>query len=121
MKIILQRLWELRLDWDDVVPEHIRQAWDRWRSELLGLSTCAIPRCYFPREKTIVSMQIHGFSDASENAYAGVVYLRLVDSCSQVHVSLVMALVLARLIKEVYNVPLSNVYAWTDSTVVLSW
>ena len=42
MKIILQRLWELRLDWDDVVPEHIRQAWDRWRSELLGLSTSSI-------------------------------------------------------------------------------
>ena len=89
-------------------------------------------------------MQIHGFSDVSENAYAGVVYLRLVDSCDQVHVSLVMsktkvapikrlsisclelcgAVVLTQLIqhvKNIYNVPLSDVYAWTDSTVVLGW
>ena len=36
-------------------------------------------------------MQLHGFSDASEEAYAGVVYLRLVDSIGRVHTAIVMS------------------------------
>ena len=36
-------------------------------------------------------MQLHGFSDASKSAYAGVVYLRMVDTEGRVHVSLVMS------------------------------
>ena len=144
MKILLQRLWELRVEWDDSVPKEIQDVWMRWRSELSALSSKCIPRCYFPREANISSIQAHGFSDASENAYAGVVYLRMVDSVGNVHTSLVMsktkvspikrlsipqlelcgAQVLARLlqhVKEVLQLPLSDVFAWTDSTIVLSW
>lgn len=36
-------------------------------------------------------MQLHGFSDASERAYAGVVYLRMHDSEGHVLVALVMS------------------------------
>ena len=36
-------------------------------------------------------MQLHGFSDASESAYAGAVYLQMVDTDGTAHVSLVMA------------------------------
>ena len=89
-------------------------------------------------------MQLHGFSDTSEYAYAGVVYLRMVDTSNIVHVSLVMAKtrvapikrltvprlelcganLLASLLghtKGVFAIPSAHVYAWTDSTVVLSW
>ena len=108
------------------------------------LSDHYIPRCYYPREANIVSTQLHGFSDASEKAYSGVVYLRMEDSNGMVHTSLVAsktrvapikrvtiprlelngALILAQLLfhcKEVLDLPLGSVYAWTDSTIVLAW
>ena len=91
MKILLQRLWEIKLDWDDPIPEHIYQDWFQWRSELPLLMTVRIPRCYSPSKETIVSTQLHGFSDASEEAYAGVVYLRIEYSTKRVHTSLVIS------------------------------
>ena len=144
MKILLQRLWEQGVDWDDSVPGEIEDSWRRWRLELPLLATKGIPRCYFPKEVTVCSMQLHGFSDASENAYAGVVYLRITDSTDCVYTTLVAsktkvspikrlsisrlelcgAQVLAQLlshVKEALQLPLSDVFAWTDSTVVLSW
>ena len=144
MKILLQRVWEERVGWDDPVPEELQRIWRQWRSELPSLTSKGVPRCYFPKNAQIVSIQIHGFSDASEDAYAGVVYLRLVDSKGAVHTSLVVsktkvcpikrlsiprlelcgAQVLARLlhrVREIFQVPLTEVYAWSDSTIVLSW
>ena len=45
----------------------------------------------FPREVEGSSKQLHGFGDASESAYAEVVYLRAVHQNGLVHVSLIMA------------------------------
>ena len=39
------------------------------------MSEISIPRCYFSLEHSIVSQQLHGFSDAPVRAYAAVVYL----------------------------------------------
>ena len=33
MKILLQRVWELHLDWDEMVPIEIQSIWMQWRSE----------------------------------------------------------------------------------------
>ena len=91
MKILLQRLWEIKLDWDDPVPDKVHQIWSQWRSELPLLTTMHVPRCYFSSKNAIVSTQLHGFSDASEDAYGGVVYLRVEDSTKKVHTALVIA------------------------------
>jgi hypothetical protein len=91
MKILLRRLWEIKLDWDYPIPEHIYQDWSQWRNALPLLMTVRIPRCYSPSKETIVSTQLHGFSDASEEAYAGVVYLRIEYSTKRVHTSLVIS------------------------------
>ena len=112
IKILLQQLWELKVGWDDLIPQQVHDAWLQWRSELKLLSSKHIPRCYYPRGIHIASRSLQGFCDASENAYAGVVYLRTVDSdwsCVLYHV------------KEVFGIPPSDVYAWTDSTIVLNW
>ena len=70
----------MKIGWDDPVSDEIHVVWKHWRSELEMLSTKHIPRCYYPKDARIVSTQIHGFSDASEAAYAGIVYLRMTDS-----------------------------------------
>ena len=75
VKILLQQLWELKVDWDDPVPETIH-IWMQWRSELNLFTTKHIPRCYFLKTTTITSTELHGFSDVSERAYVAVVYLR---------------------------------------------
>ena len=116
----------------------------QWRSELHLLSKRHIPRCYFPKDAHISTMQLHGFSDASESAYAGVVYLRMVDTEGRVHVPLVMsktkvapfkrltiprlelcgAHLLAQILhhtQELFHITPDSIFAWTDSTIVLGW
>ena len=144
VKILMQRLWELKIDWDDPLPAEIHAVWSQWRTELKCLSGKHIPRCYYPDGVNVVAVELHGFSDPSENAYSAVVYLRLTDSVGEVHTSIVMSktkvapikrLTIPRLelcgahllsqllyhIQQVFNIPLNCIYAWTDSTIVLNW
>ena len=143
-KILLQRCWEQKLNWDDPVPSAIHDAWYNWRSELHLLTEKCVPRCYFDTSSQIISFELHGFCDASEYAYAAVVYLRMTDSHGNVEVTLVTsktkvapikrltiprlelcgAYLLAHLLHhvcQVLEIPLSHVCAWTDSTIVLNW
>ena len=119
-------------------------AWRRWRLELQLLSDKTLSRCYFRDDPHECQTQLHGFSDASEVAYAAVVYLRIQDPKGAVYVSLVMAktrvaplkkltiprlelcgaLLLAQImshIQIVLEISPHDVHAWTDSTVVLAW
>ena len=144
LKILMQRLWEEKLGWDDAVPLCILEVWEKWRKELPMLNDHLIPRCYYPRDTKVKTIQLHGFCDASESAYAAVTYLRVTDIKDTVTTSLVIAktkvspikrltiprlelcgaVLLARLIGHVGNIlqiPHSNIHAWTDSLVVLSW
>ena len=126
------------------MPSTIKDAWLQWRSELPLLTSKHIPRCYFDKESRIISTELHGFCDASEQAYAAVIYLRMVDSSGAVQTSLVIsktkvapikrltiprlelcgAYLLAQLlyhVQQIFQLPLNCIYAWTDSTIVLGW
>ena len=144
VKILLQQLWELKVGWDDTVPPQIHDDWLQWRAELDLLSRKLIPRYYFSKSIDVASIQLHGFCDASEKAYAGVIYLRMTGSDGSVEVSLVCsktkvapikrltiphlelcgAHLLSQLLHHVQGVlriPSTNIFAWTDSTIVLNW
>ena len=81
MKILLERLWERNLKWDESVPENMERSWENWYmyKVLPQVRNHTIPRSYFPKDMEVVSIQSKGFCDASEVAYSGVVYLRVVD------------------------------------------
>ena len=144
MKILLQKVWELRIGWDKAITTEIQDVWHKWRYELPSLSQRQIPHCYFPPEFHAISTQLHDFCDASKDAYAGVVYLRFTDDNNNVHISLVASktkvspikrLTIPRLelcgahllsklfchVQEVLSIPLCDVFGWTDSTIVLHW
>ena len=72
-KILLQHLWEERLQWDDPVPDSILAVWSRWKDELPLLSSHHIPRYYFNKNTSIT--KLHGFSDHHSWRMLQVVYL----------------------------------------------
>ena len=116
-----------------------RSLWKSILDELKTLDSNRIPRCYFTFKP--VDVQLHGFSDASEKAYATVVYIRsryedgridvkLVASKSRVaplhkqsipRLELLGALILARLANELTSLKTSFANFWTDSMTTLCW
>ncbi|XP_018400787.1 PREDICTED: uncharacterized protein LOC108778179 [Cyphomyrmex costatus] len=74
-KLILQDLWRAGIDWNESVPQNLHVRWITFKSQLTELNQLAIPR----RVKYGIErqrIQIHGFCDASQNAYGACVYIR---------------------------------------------
>lgn len=144
-KILLQQLWMLRLAWDECPPPEILNQWETIFKNLTFLESIRIDRFILADE--IVNCSLHGFADASEKAYGVSVYLRVVDKCGQVKISLVMAKSKVAPIKSKLTIPklelsgaallvklvayvieaiqdkisVDDIFCWSDSTIVLSW
>ena len=90
-KRILQELCRDGVGWDCKVAEAIRPRWERWRSELPALEKLKVPRCHKPNKfGEIKTVELHHFSDASQNGYGECSYPRLTDSNDRICCSLVM-------------------------------
>ncbi|XP_029172968.1 uncharacterized protein LOC114941934 [Nylanderia fulva] len=89
-KIILQELWLLHCDWDAPLPNELSQRWNAFASEFPQLESVRIPR-WTGQSPDNLALEIHGFADASNRAYAAVVYLRVFHSLSEYRVSLIVA------------------------------
>ena len=70
MKIMFQRLWELKLSWDEEIPAELLQ---QWKQQLSLFKDKAFSHCYFRGNSTRKTTELHGFSDVSEKAYAAVI------------------------------------------------
>ena len=142
--ILLQQLWERKIDWDERIPDELTKTWDVWKDELTMLTQHPIPRRLAQFSEPVISRQLHGFCDASTVAYGGVIYLLLLHTDTSVSVSLVTsktrvaplsgltiprlelcgALLLSKLLTAVagdLDIPMDHLYAWCDSSVVLGW
>lgn len=140
-KILIQKLWRLRLDWDTEVPSEFKSSFLKFQQSLSNFSNLSIPRCVIPKSFELVD--VHCFCDASKDAYATAIYLRSKNIhgqfctyllCSKTKVAplktitipkleLCASLLGAQLLNEVrssfaINVP---VCLWSDSKVALSW
>ena len=73
VKVLLQELWRMGIQWDERVPEPLLTQWHRWMESLPLVSKLKIPRCFRnPSHATIANVQLHYFSDASNHGYAAV-------------------------------------------------
>ncbi|KAI5634636.1 pao retrotransposon peptidase domain-containing protein [Phthorimaea operculella] len=142
-KYIIQLLWTAGLSWDDDVPEDIASEWSRLKSQLSSLESIQIPRRMI---KSFVDLHLHGFCDASERGYCAVIFCCVVDAegacsvelcCAKSKVAplrklsvprleLQAAVLLSDLMQSVvlalkpFHTEM-EIFAWSDSTVALSW
>ncbi|XP_067283159.1 uncharacterized protein [Pseudorasbora parva] len=146
-KILIQSLWAKQREWDDpLLPNDILQTWHDWQRELPHLTEITLPRCYVSSQMDSLhcSRQVHIFSDASEQAYGSVAYLRTEDPRGGVKVSFLTArsrvapkrqlsvprlelcaaltgAQLASLLAKELTLNIESFVLWTDSTTVLTW
>ncbi|XP_076678236.1 uncharacterized protein LOC143374185 [Andrena cerasifolii] len=141
-KILMQNLWKCNLDWDESVPVDIYGAWVNFQSQLPLIQSVHIPRRVISDGHT--HLQLHGFCDASEQAYGACIYIRstrdgqgysaqLVSSKSKVaplktqslpRLELCGAVLLIKLyniIIKAINLSFEKVVFWSDSTITLQW
>lgn len=52
-KRIVQRTWQLKLNWDEVLPDDLLEGWKRWKDDLVILKGVTLPRCYFKDGSTM--------------------------------------------------------------------
>lgn len=142
VKMMFQSLWKLHLEWDDAIPDNILIKWNEIRTTMHQLTKVRINR--WIGTTSVCEIEVHGFCDASMDAYAAVVYARvhianqkpsIYNLCAKTKVAPIKVISLPRLelcgaallVKLIENVksamqwPSVKVYCWTDSTIVLSW
>lgn len=143
-KIIMQQIWRVKLNWDDVVPDEISQTWITLSKDFQELKHLPIPRLILNANSS--RYELHGFADSSTKAYGCAIYLvsfdnynkgmsRLVCSKSRVapikpvtlpRLELCACVLLARFMKTVQNalalsLTISKTSFWTDSMIALAW
>ncbi|XP_063897002.1 uncharacterized protein LOC135118557 [Helicoverpa armigera] len=141
-KLLFQKVWISKTNWDDSLPYDITAEWEKLRKEFPSINKISVTRWLQCTEDTI---EIHGFCDASEKAYACVVYSRVKNSngdftttiiaaktkvaplskkMSLPRLELCGALLLAKLmekIKSTLSYKNLQIHCWSDSKVVLAW
>nr|XP_041630444.1 uncharacterized protein LOC121501913 [Drosophila kikkawai]XP_041630467.1 uncharacterized protein LOC121501916 [Drosophila kikkawai] len=140
LKLIFQESWTSVLQWDDPIPETLRSRWKALVEDLPTLTQCQVPRYI---ASPFQDVQLHGFADASAQAYGAVVYARVayggsfqitlvaaktrvapIKPVSIPRLELNAALLLSRLlsiVKASLTIPIFSTSCWTDSEIVLHW
>ncbi len=108
------------------------------------MTALPIHRYYYHHNKERLNLQLHGFCDSSQVAFAGVVYIRATYTDTSVSTTLVIAkskvaplktqtipklelcsaVLLSKLLSTVsreLNIDMKDVFAWSDSTIALGW
>ncbi|GFX66505.1 uncharacterized protein TNCV_1291861 [Trichonephila clavipes] len=117
-------------------------SWKSFIHALESINCLDIPR-YCLQDKSIRT-EFHGFSDSSEKAHGAALYLRCINTSGEISVRLLCskskvaplksitiprlelcgAVLLSKLLKRTlyaFKVNISQIYLWTDSSIVLAW
>lgn len=132
----------MQLDWDESLPQELHSEWMVFKEGLTSLNEITVKRKIVC--DNAVTIQLHGFSDASERAYGSCVYVRSTDEfgnhfvhllCAKSRVAplkklslprleLQAALLLAQLVDSIASsltLKIDERYYWCDSMITLHW
>lgn len=140
-KILMQQMWLDRIQWDEPIKPLALQKWLKFITNFDKINLISIPRWIKFSPSNVV--QIHGFCDSSELAYAATVYVRIknedgvfsnllisktkvapIKKVSLPRLELCGATLLANLIENVrmkLKQSQFELFLWSDSTIVLAW
>ena len=75
-KLLFQKVCRSKVKWDEPLPEEIAIEWMEWQSQLSVLERVRVQRhLLLPGHDRL---ELHGFSDASQSAYAAAVFIKSV-------------------------------------------
>ena len=71
LKTLFQELCRLKLKWDDVIPDDLKQEWENALKSLSKTPKIEIVINFpqYEKDDPIIVTELHGFSDASLKAY----------------------------------------------------
>ena len=146
VKTIFQLLCKDKLDWDEKVPLEIEIIWKEFLSNLENWNCLKVKRfAFYEIEENILSVDLHGFCDSSNQIYCAVVYLRIettfgirvsllvsktkvtpLKKLSMPRLELLSCVLLSKLLNEVLSIVtkricVNNICCWSDSEVALCW
>ncbi|GFQ91169.1 integrase catalytic domain-containing protein [Trichonephila clavata] len=138
-KLLLQKLWVLKLEWDEPLSNPIAKEWNDFVSTLPVIQNIHIPRLVLRNGRII----LHGFGDVSTAAYGAVLYVQSISEedvsstllCRKSRVAsvklitiprleLCACVLLAQLLEKVLHsltLPIQQIKLWTESNIVLAW
>ncbi|XP_017465091.1 PREDICTED: uncharacterized protein LOC108358328 isoform X2 [Rhagoletis zephyria] len=140
-KIVMQQIWSDGTLWDQPISSQTLFKWKTFVESYRYIDDIKIPRWV---NFTIESpFEVHAFCDASEKAYAGVIYLRVenhgtvsshlllaktkvapIKTISLPRLELCGAVLVVDMLRSLLSelpFKVENIFCWTDSTIVLSW
>ena len=90
-KLLFQRATAEGLQWDDLLPDELRQEFDQWKSKLPELRRLRMRRWLTTPETKDGPAELHVFCDASETGYGVACYRRCTGGGGKNHVALLFA------------------------------
>ncbi|XP_058837137.1 uncharacterized protein LOC131693385 [Topomyia yanbarensis] len=141
-KLLMKNIWKEEVKWDEELTGDLRKKFDYFLSALCGITRLRIPRHVIVTGAA--AFELHGFGDASMEAYGACVYIRSIVSgqatvvrllCAKSKIipktvltiprkELLAALLLHRLVRAVISaleLSFRDITLWSDSQVVLAW
>ncbi|UYV78825.1 K02A2.6-like, partial [Cordylochernes scorpioides] len=133
-----------KTSWDEPIESDIKSNWNKFQTQLSCLKEIKIPRYLNSSSSEIEELQLHGFCDASLNAYSAVFYLKTRFKIQKIKINLITsktkvaplktitiprlelsaALLLAQLnqvILESFPFQPDKTFLWTDSQICIDW
>jgi hypothetical protein len=90
-KFLLQSVWRTGIGWEEVIPSIILERWNSWLTSLNNVNKVRVPRCFLPIIPDAKTTELHLFSDASEQAFCFIAYLKTMGNDGKIGIAFVAA------------------------------